>query len=72
MGKAAGAIHHRFGIGDGFVAVIDEWESVEHFQKFFSNPGPASHRGRSGRRKDGGPAEKPVSCPAGPAGGESR
>ena len=24
--KAAGAIHHRFGIGDGFVQVIDEWE----------------------------------------------
>jgi hypothetical protein len=38
MGKAAGAIHHRFGIGDGCVVVIDEWESVEHFQKFFSNP----------------------------------
>jgi hypothetical protein len=38
MGKAAGAIHHRFGIGDGFVVVIDEWESVEAFQQFFSNP----------------------------------
>jgi hypothetical protein len=29
MGKAAGAIHHRFGIGDGFVVVVDEWQSIE-------------------------------------------
>jgi hypothetical protein len=38
MARAAGGIHHRFGIGDGFVLVIDEWESVEHFQQFFGNP----------------------------------
>jgi quinol monooxygenase YgiN len=36
--RAAGGIHHRFGIGDGYVVVNDEWESVEHFQKFFANP----------------------------------
>ena len=36
--RAAGGIHHRFGIGDGFVVVNDEWESVEHFQEFFANP----------------------------------
>jgi quinol monooxygenase YgiN len=36
--KAAGAIHHRFGIGDGFVLVQDEWDSAEHFQQFFSDP----------------------------------
>jgi hypothetical protein len=36
--KAAGAIHHRFGIGDGFVMVQDEWDSVEHFQQFFADP----------------------------------
>ena len=36
--RAAGGIHHRFGVGDGFVMVVDEWESVEHFQQFFSNP----------------------------------
>ena len=37
--KASGAgIHHRFGVGDGFVLVVDEWQSVEHFQKFFANP----------------------------------
>lgn len=36
--RGAGGIHHRFGIGDGFVLIMDEWESVEHFQRFFSNP----------------------------------
>jgi quinol monooxygenase YgiN len=36
--KAAGGIHHRFGIGDGFVVIDDEWESAEHFQQFFANP----------------------------------
>jgi len=37
-GRAAGALHHRFAIGDGFVLVIDEWESVGQFQQFFGNP----------------------------------
>ena len=36
--RAAGGVHHRFGVGDGCVIVVDEWESVEHFQQFFSNP----------------------------------
>jgi hypothetical protein len=37
--RAGGAIHHRFGVGDGFVLVVDEWESAEAFQAFFSgNP----------------------------------
>ena len=36
--RAAGAIHHRFGVGDGFVVIVDEWESVEQFQQFFANP----------------------------------
>jgi quinol monooxygenase YgiN len=36
--RAAGAIHHRFGVGDGFVLVVDEWESAGQFQQFFSNP----------------------------------
>ena len=35
---SGGGIHHRFAVGDGFVLVVDEWESVEHFQKFFANP----------------------------------
>jgi hypothetical protein len=37
-GKAAGAIHHRFGVGDGYVHVIDEWETVEGFHGFFGEP----------------------------------
>ena len=37
-GKAAGAVHHRFGIGDGFVLVVDEWEAADQFEKFFSDP----------------------------------
>jgi|SRR5580658_4565368 quinol monooxygenase YgiN len=36
--RAAGAIHHRFGVGDGFVLVLDEWDSFEHFERFFSDP----------------------------------
>lgn len=36
--KAAGAIHHRFGVGDGFVVAVDEWESAGHFEQFFSDP----------------------------------
>ena len=38
MARAEGGIHHRFGVGDGFVVIVDEWETVEHFQKFFANP----------------------------------
>jgi hypothetical protein len=38
MAQAAGGIHHRFGIGDGFVIIVDEWETLEHFQRFFANP----------------------------------
>jgi hypothetical protein len=38
LARASGGIHHRFGAGDGFVVVVDEWESVEHFQQFFGNP----------------------------------
>jgi len=35
---SGGGLHHRFAVGDGFVLVVDEWETVEHFQKFFANP----------------------------------
>jgi hypothetical protein len=38
MAQAAGGVHHRFGIGDGFVLIVDEWETVEQFQQFFSDP----------------------------------
>ena len=37
-GKAAGAIHHRFAVGPDYVVVIDEWDTAEHFEAFFSNP----------------------------------
>ena len=36
--KTVGAIHHRFGIGDGFVLVVDEWETAQQFDAFFSDP----------------------------------
>ncbi len=36
--KTVGGLHHQFGIGDGFVLVVDEWESVEHFEKFMADP----------------------------------
>jgi hypothetical protein len=36
--KAMGAVHHRFGIGDGFILVVDEWDSAESFQQFFGDP----------------------------------
>jgi quinol monooxygenase YgiN len=36
--RAKGAVHHRFGIGDGTVVIVDEWETVEQFQQFFSAP----------------------------------
>lgn len=35
---SGGGIHHRFAVGDGFVLVVDEWQTAEHFQKFFANP----------------------------------
>lgn len=38
MARSAGGVHHRFGVGDGFVVMIDEWETIEQFQQFFSNP----------------------------------
>jgi hypothetical protein len=33
--RAAGAIHHRFAVGDGFVILVDEWESPQQFEQFF-------------------------------------
>jgi hypothetical protein len=33
-----GGIHHRMAVGDGFVLVVDEWESAAHFQKFYASP----------------------------------
>ena len=36
--RMAGARHHRFGVGDGFVLIVDEWDSEDSFQAFFSQP----------------------------------
>jgi len=36
--KTVGGLHHRFGIGDGYVLIVDEWESVEQFRTFMSDP----------------------------------
>ena len=36
--QSSGGIHHRFAVGEDFVLVVDEWESAEHFGKFFANP----------------------------------
>ena len=33
--RDGGCLHHRFGVGDGFVLVVDEWETAEAFQRFF-------------------------------------
>ena len=35
--QAAWCLHHRFGVGDGYVSVIDEWETPEAFQTFISS-----------------------------------
>ena len=36
--RAAGELHHRFGIGDGFVLTVQEWESPAHYEQFFADP----------------------------------
>ena len=36
--RTKGAIHHRFGVGNGHIVIVDEWETAEQFQQFFSAP----------------------------------
>jgi quinol monooxygenase YgiN len=36
--QSQGAIHHRFGIGDGIVVAVDEWEDPVRFEAFFTDP----------------------------------
>jgi hypothetical protein len=36
--KAAGAVHHQFALGPDYVMVVDEWDTIEHFQEFFGAP----------------------------------
>ena len=35
--KAAGAIHHRWGFGDGYTVIVDEWPDAASFQSFFGS-----------------------------------
>jgi heme-degrading monooxygenase HmoA len=35
--KTVGALHHRFLAGEDQVLIVDEWESAEAFQEFFSS-----------------------------------
>ena len=44
----ASAIHHRFGVGDGFVLVVDEWATAEQFQQFMANPDLQAFIGQMG------------------------
>ena len=36
--REVGALHHRFAVGDGFILVIDEWESLEAYESFMASP----------------------------------
>ena len=33
--RSKGCLAHQFGVGDGYVLVVDEWESPHAFQSFF-------------------------------------
>src|SRR5437764_15104117 len=33
--RSSGCLHHRLAVGDGFILVIDEWDSAEQFRGFF-------------------------------------
>jgi hypothetical protein len=48
--RDAGCIHHRFGVGDGFVVVVDEWDNPESFQRFISSDAIAAAIGEMGGR----------------------
>lgn len=36
--RMEGAQHHRFGVMDEAILIVDEWESEEAFRAFFSRP----------------------------------
>jgi quinol monooxygenase YgiN len=46
--KSSGCLAHRFGVGDGEVVVVDEWESADKFQAFFASPDIQSVMGQMG------------------------
>ena len=37
VGKDMGAISHRFLQGEGEIVILDQWDTAEHFQEFFSS-----------------------------------
>jgi hypothetical protein len=53
--RGKGGVHHRFGVGDGFVLVVDEWESVGSFQAFFGDPQLQTFIGSVGADTSGPP-----------------
>lgn len=46
--RMAGAVHHRFGVGDGSVLIIDEWDTEEAFHAFFARPDLQAFIGKVG------------------------
>ena len=46
--RAVGGIHHTFGVGDGFVILVDEWESPQQFEQFFARPDIQAWTGEMG------------------------
>ena len=48
--RLPGGLHHRFGVGDGFVLAVDEWESPGGFREVLRRSGHAGVR-RLGRRR---------------------
>lgn len=53
--KQHGALHHRFGVGDGFVLIDDEWESADEFRSFFSDPELVTFMGTVGAQPNVAP-----------------
>ena len=46
--RGEGCLHHQFAVGDGFVVVVDEWETAEAFQSFISSDSIAAVMGEMG------------------------
>ena len=36
--KAVGGVHHRFGVGDGYVLIVDEWRALPFPDKAVTAP----------------------------------
>jgi hypothetical protein len=53
--KPLGGRHHQFGLGPDYVLVVDEWETVEQFESFFSDPELQAFIGSVGGDPGGAP-----------------